>query len=147
MIIREFSETDIDEITPLMKNLCKMKGQQFDEERWRSSLEKKMKEDSSREVFVAFDKTTNQVLGMGHGSIKNANNGTRYGYISNLIVKEEKRRAGIGELLMKEIIDYFKKNHINSIRLSLKTNADDAAKTLFRKLGFEEVISVYELKI
>jgi ribosomal protein S18 acetylase RimI-like enzyme len=147
MIIRAFSERDIDEITSLMKNLCTMKGQQFDEERWRNSLEKRMKEDSSTEVFVALDKDTNQVFGMGHGSIRNANNGTRLGYISNLIVKEEQRRAGIGELLMREIIDFFKKNHINSIRLSLKTQIDEAAKILFSKLGFDEIFRVYELKI
>jgi hypothetical protein len=33
MIIREFSEHDIDEITSLMKNPYIMKGQEFDEER------------------------------------------------------------------------------------------------------------------
>jgi len=33
MIIREFSEQDIDEITSLMKKLCLMKGQEFDEKR------------------------------------------------------------------------------------------------------------------
>lgn len=147
MIVREFSERDIDEITSLMKNLCEMKGQKFDEERWRESLEKRMKEDSSTEVFVAFDKNTNQVIGMGHGSIKNANNGTRFGYISNLIVKEEQRRSGIGERLMREIIDFFRKNHITSIRLSLKTQIDEAAQILFTKLGFEEVFRVYELNI
>ena len=147
MIIRAFSERDIDEITSLMKNLCEMKGQQFDEERWRKSLEKRMKEDSSTEVFVAFDKDTKQVLGMGHCSIKNGNNGTRFGYISNLIVKEEKRRSGIGENIMKEMVDFFRNNHTSSIRLSLKANPNEAAKILFSKLGFEEIFRIFELKI
>jgi len=147
MIIREFSEQDIDEITNLMKNLCEMKGQEFDEERWRSSLENQMKKDSNSEAIVAFDKNTNKVLGMAQCSIKNSDNGFRFGYISNLIVKEEKRRSGIGEKIMRNIVDYFKRNHINSIKLVLKTNLDDAAKILFTKLGFEEILKVLELRI
>jgi len=38
MLIREFSERDTEEITLLMKNLCILKGQEFDEERWRNSI-------------------------------------------------------------------------------------------------------------
>lgn len=147
MIIREFTEKDIDEITSLMKNLCKLKEQEFDEERWRNSLEKEMKENASSEVIVAFNKTSNQVLGMGHCSIKISDNGIRFGYISNLIVKEEKRRTGIGEKMIYHIIDYFKRNHIESIRLALKPNLNKAATTLFVKLGFKEMIRVYELRI
>jgi ribosomal protein S18 acetylase RimI-like enzyme len=146
MIIREFSEHDIDEITSLMKKLCKMRGIEFDEERWRMSLEDHMKKENS-EVIVAFDKVTDQVIGMAQCSIRNSDNGIRFGYISNLIVKEEKRRTGIGENLMRYIIDYFKKNHIPSIRLSLKTNLDEAASILFTKLGFNEIFRIYELNI
>ncbi|MHA1334518.1 MAG: GNAT family N-acetyltransferase, partial [Promethearchaeota archaeon] len=107
MIIREFTERDIDEITALMKNLCSLMGKEFDEERWRASIEKQMSRDSQTQVFVAFDKTTNQVIGMAHSAIKNTNNGMRFGYISNLIVKEEKRQQGIGESLMRKVIDFF----------------------------------------
>ena len=146
MIIREFSEQDIDEITSLMKNLFKMKVQEFDEERWRTSLENHMKKDNSH-VIVAFDKDLNQILGMAQCSIRNSDKGFRFGYISNLIVKEEKRRTGIGENLMRYIIDYFKKNHIQSIRLALKTNLDEAAIILFMKLGFHELFRIYELNI
>jgi len=147
MIIREFSEQDIDEITTLMKSLCELKGQKFDEERWRSSLEKQMKQDTNSDVIVAFDKNTNQVLGMAYCSIRGSDNGSRFGYLSNLIVKEEQRRSGIGEMLLQNTINYFKRNHIESIRLALKTHLDEAAKILFAKLGFEKVLSVYELNI
>ena len=148
MIIREFSERDIDEITALMKSLCLMKGQDFDEERWRSSLQEQMKNDSTSQVFVAFDKKTNQTLGMAYCSVKNhIDKGTRFGYVSNLIVKEEKRRTGIGEKLIRNIIEFFRRNHIQSIRLALKTNLDLAAQTLFQKLGFNEIFRVYELQL
>ncbi|TFG18965.1 MAG: GNAT family N-acetyltransferase [Promethearchaeota archaeon] len=147
MIIREFTERDIDEITNLMKNLCKITGRAFNERRWRDSIESQMKSDSNTQVFVAFDKNTNQVIGMAYCSIRNTSNGLRFGYISNLIVKEEKRKQGIGERLMREIIDYFGKNHISSVRLALKTHLDPSAKILFTKLGFEEILRVFELKI
>ncbi|MHA1148212.1 MAG: GNAT family N-acetyltransferase [Promethearchaeota archaeon] len=147
MIIREFTERDIDETTELMKNLCEITRRAFDEKRWRDSIEKQIKSDSNTHVFVAFDKTTNQVIGMAYCSIRNMNNGLRFGYVSNLIVKEEKRKQGIGEILMRNIIDFFKKNHISSIRLALKKNLDPSAKILFTKLGFEEILRVFELKI
>ena len=147
MIIREFSEQDIDEITSLMKKLCLMKGQEFDEKRWRASLEKQMKRDSNTRVIVAFDKDMNQVLGMGQCSVRNSDKGFRFGYISNLIVKEERRRTGIGEKIMRHIIDFFKKNHVQSIRLALKTNFDKGAQMLFTKLGFIEIFKIYELQL
>ena len=147
MKIREFSERDIDEITSLMKKLCSIKGQEFDEERWRSNLEKHIKQDSNISAFVAFDKDMNQVIGMAQCSVRNSDEGFRFGYISNLIVKEEKRRVGIGEKLIRHIIDYFRKNHIQSIRLALKTRLDNGPHILFKKLGFDEIFRVYELNI
>jgi ribosomal protein S18 acetylase RimI-like enzyme len=147
MIIREFSRTDIDEITVLMKKLCALKGQDFDEMRWRNSVEERMNKDSKLEFIVAFEKTTEQVIGMAHCSIRISEDGSRFGVVSNLIVKEKKRRSGIGEQLMKQATDYFRRNHINSIRLALKTSINDAAKILFKKLGFEEIFRVYEKEI
>lgn len=147
MIIREFTEQDIEEITFLMKKLCELKGQDFNVDRWKSSLKKEMKKDTNSEVLVAFDDNNEEVLGMGHCSVRTADNGFRFGYISNLIVKEEKRRSGIGEKLMKNIIEYFRRNHIHSIRLALKTNLNEGATLLFRKLGFQEILKIYELVI
>ena len=101
MIIREFTEQDIDEITDLMKYLCSLRNQEFDEEAWRNDLELKMKEDLNSEVIVAFEKNTNQVIGMGHCSIKTSNNGFRFGYISNLIVKFNK----VENICMEEVLE------------------------------------------
>jgi len=147
MILREFSERDVDEITALMKKLCTLKNQEFEEDRWRSNLEEQMRQDTNSEVIVAFDENNNQVLGMAHCSIKRSDKGFRFGYVSNLIVKEEQRRAGIGEKIMHHIIDYFKRNHIDSIRLALKPHLDKAAQKLFLKLGFQKIFEIYELTI
>lgn len=147
MLIREFSERDTEEITLLMKNLCILKGQEFDEERWRNSIIEHMKKDSNSEVFVAFDEEQKTIIGMANCSIRTSDKGYRFGLISNLIVKEEKRRLGIGEEIVRYIVDFFKRNHIQSIRLALKQDADNAAKILFTKLGFQETLRIYELKI
>ncbi|MFX0058181.1 MAG: GNAT family N-acetyltransferase [Candidatus Hodarchaeota archaeon] len=147
MIIREFSERDIDEITSLMSDLCKLKGHEFDEDRWRSSIEERLKKDSNSEIIVAFEEETSVVLGMAYCSVRYSEQGFRFGYISNLIVKEEKRRTGIGEEILRHIIDYFKRNRINSIRMTLKPNIETAAKILFAKLGFQEILQIYELRV
>ncbi|MFO7794788.1 MAG: N-acetyltransferase family protein [Promethearchaeati archaeon] len=147
MILREFSERDVDEITALMKKLCALNNQEFEEDRWRSNLEEQMRQDTNSEVIVAFDQNNNQVLGMAHCSIKKSDKGFRFGYVSNLIVKEEQRRAGIGEKIMHHIIDYFKRNHIDSIRLALKPHLNKAAQKLFLKLGFQKIYEIYELTI
>ena len=147
MIIREFSEKDIDEITVLMKKLCLLKKQEFDETRWRESLESRMKKESNLKIIVAFEKDTERVLGMAHFSIKVTETGLRIGIVSNLIVQEEKRREGIGEMIMRQGIDYLKCNHINSIQLALKTDQSKAAKELFVKLGFEPLLIIYELRL
>ncbi|MBY9005467.1 MAG: GNAT family N-acetyltransferase [Candidatus Lokiarchaeota archaeon] len=147
MIIREFSEQDIDEITELMKILCAIKGQDFNEERWRKSIEKQMKQDNNSQVMVAFEIETNHILGMALCAVKVSDNGIRFGYISNLIVREDRRRAGIGEKIIHSIIDYLKKNHIQSIRISSKPLINKPAKGLFTKIGFEEIYRIYELKI
>jgi ribosomal protein S18 acetylase RimI-like enzyme len=145
--IREFSERDTEEITRLMKNLCLIKGTYFDEERWKTSLVRKIKDDSHSEFIVAIDESNNNVLGMAQCSIKKDENGFMHGYISNLIVIEEMRRTGIGEQLMRRAIDFFRSNRIDSIRLALIPNLDKAAKVLFIKLGFQEILRIYELKI
>ncbi|MHA1669435.1 MAG: GNAT family N-acetyltransferase [Promethearchaeota archaeon] len=148
MIIREFSEGDTDEITSLMKQLCLLKGKDFNEERWRKSLTERMFTDSQSKVIVAFDEISDPgILGMAQCSIKSSSNGFRFGYVSNLIVLEDKRRTGIGELIIRHAIDYFKSSHIQSIRLALIPNLDKAATILFTKLGFQDILHIYELKV
>lgn len=147
MIIREFTERDMNEITQLMKNLCKLKGQTFNEQRWRSSLEKHLKKDTNSEVLVAFDKDSKKVLGMANCYIETSENGFRFGYLSNLIVREEKRRAGIGETLIHHAIDYFKRNHVESVRIALKSDMNKAAEKLFTKVGFTKLFEIWNLEI
>ena len=147
MIIREFTEKDIGEMTDLMKNLCDINRQEFDERLWKKDLEKHLEKNSNSEVLIAFDQEKKAILGMAFFSVRKSSTGFRLGYISNLIVKQEKRRSGIGEEIIRKIIDSSKSNHIHSIRLTIKPDIDNNAKKLFIKLGFENILQIYELKI
>ena len=145
--IREFSENDVEEITELMKKLCLIKGREFDENRWRESLQRKKEKDSLSEVIVAYDDDNSTILGMGQCSIKTSDNGFKFGYISNLIVREDRRRAGIGEKIIRKMIEYFRGHRIHSIRIALEPKLREGAILLFTKLGFKEMLRIYELKI
>jgi len=147
MIIREFTENDINDMTTLIRNLCEINNQEFDELAWKEDLDKHLEKNSNSEVLIALDQDDKTIIGMAYFSVKNSIKGFRLGYISNLIVKEEKRRIGIGEEIIRKIIDYSKSNHIQSIRLAIRPNIDIGAKKLFIKLGFKNILHIYELQI
>jgi ribosomal protein S18 acetylase RimI-like enzyme len=147
MRIREYTEKDIDEMTTLLRKLCEINKREFDELEWRKDLEKHLEKNSNSEVLIALDQDDKTIIGMAYFSVQNSSKGIRIGYISNLIVKEEKRRIGIGEEIIRKIIDHSKGNHVHSIRLALRPDIDIGAKKLFIKLGFKNVLHIYELQI
>jgi len=146
MLIREFTDKDINEMTTLIKKLCEINKQEFDEVAWREDLQKHLEKNSNSVVLIVLDQDNKTIIGMAYFSVKNSK-GIRFGYISNLIVKEEKRRIGIGEEIIRKIINYSKSNHIHSIRLSIRPDIDISAKKLFIKLGFKNILHIYELQI
>jgi L-amino acid N-acyltransferase YncA len=147
MLIREFTEKDINEMTALIKDLCELNKREFDELEWKNDLEKHLDKNSNSEVLIALDQDNKTIIGMAYFSVENTNRGLRSGYISNLIVKEQKRRIGIGEEIIRKIIDYSKSNHIHSIRLAIRPSTDIGAKKLFIKLGFKNILHIFELQI
>ena len=148
MKIREFTEKDTEQITGLMKQLCSITNTEFDEVRWKASLIAEFKKDVKNEMIVAIDEEkNNMVAGMALVSIRKTNFGFLFGNISNLIVDPNYRGEGIGEKLLRYTIDFFKKNHINSVRIIVKTELDDVARKLFAKFGFNEIFKVLELNI
>ena len=98
-------------------------------------------------VMPTLENESNQVLGMAECSVRDSKEGFRFGFVSNLIVHEDQRRIGIGEALMRHAVDYFKRNHIQIIRLASKSNKDQAANIFFKKLGFQEQVTIFELQI
>ncbi len=147
MQIRAFTEKDTEEITNLMKQLCSITNQEFDEERWKHSLIAEFKKDVKNEMIVAINEIKNKVAGMALISIRKTNFGFLFGNISNLIVDPSYRREGLGEELIRYSIDFFKRNHINSVRIIVKTELDEGARSLFTKFGFSEIFKVLEIKM
>ena len=147
MQIRAFTEKDTEEITNLMKQLCSITNQEFDEERWKHSLIAEFKKDVKNEMIVAINEMKNKVAGMALISIRKTNFGFLFGNISNLIVDPSYRGEGLGEELIRYSIDFFKRNHINSVRIIVKTELDKGASNLFTKFGFSEIFKVLEIKM
>lgn len=147
MQIRAFTEKDTEEITNLMKQLCSITNQEFDEERWKHSIIAEFKKDVKNEMIVAINEMKNKVAGMALISIRKTNFGFLFGNISNLIVDPSYRGEGLGEELIRYSIDFFKRNHINSVRIIVKTELDEGASSLFTKFGFSEIFKVLEIKM
>ncbi|MHA1369079.1 MAG: GNAT family N-acetyltransferase [Promethearchaeota archaeon] len=135
VIIRFYSEDDEKYVNKLMQDLCATYNVEFDEQRWRRSLENKIKNSDSTKMLVA--ELEQKVIGMLVADIRRTNG--RTGYISNLIVFPEYRNIGVGEKLIKSAIDFFKKNHISIVKVNVRAKAK-SAKRLFVKLGFLEHI-------
>ncbi len=60
------------------------------------------------------------------------------GYIANIAVLPQYRRNGIGEMLLREIINYSNKKNLCFITLEVR-KSNVAAIALYRKFGFETV--------
>jgi ribosomal-protein-alanine N-acetyltransferase len=60
------------------------------------------------------------------------------GDITNVAVSTEYRNCGIGQKLIKSLIDYSKENSINILRLEVR-ESNIAAISLYKKLGFYNV--------
>ncbi len=147
MRIRAFAENDSEEITSLMKQLCSISKQKFDEERWKQSMDAEFKKDMQNQMIVAIDDEKNTVSGMALASIRKTYNGFLFGNIANLIVNPNYRREGIGEQLLKYSVDFFKQNHINSVRVTVRADCNESVMQLFTKLNFNEMFKILELKI
>nr|MDO8113209.1 GNAT family N-acetyltransferase [Candidatus Sigynarchaeota archaeon] len=131
--IRDYNAQDEQYVTTLMQALCKTFKVEFDEERWRKSLEQKIAKSDFTRMFVA-DKD-GQAMGMLVADIRSAEE--RTGHITNLIVAPDYRNIGVGEKLINAATDFFCDNHVLVVKVNLRAGTDSATK-LFAKLGFVE---------
>ncbi len=131
--VRAYSEHDKTVVTKLMQDLCIAYNVEFDEERWNASLEKKIMISDSTKLYVADQ--DGKTIGMLVADIRRAKE--RAGYITNLIVAPDFRNKGAGELLITSAIDFFKKEHVTTIKVNIRSDTRHV-QALFAKLGFEE---------
>ena len=131
--IRTYSEQDKQYVTNLMKELCRVFKVEFDESRWRRSLEEKFQHSDGARMFVA-DKD-GHAIGMLVADIRKGQE--RVGYITNLIVAPEYRNKGVGEKLIMSAMDFLRESHVPVVKANLRAATDSATK-FFMKMGFSE---------
>jgi ribosomal protein S18 acetylase RimI-like enzyme len=139
--IREYTDRDYPATTDLMRKLTELMGEKFDEFRWRTSL--LTRKTAQEGMFIAIEE--DKVIGMGFAEMKGKSEGS-YGYISSVIVDEDYRGKGVGELLIQKSILYLGRRGANTIRINVRKEAGGAAK-LYEKIGFKEKYRVMELEL
>ncbi|MBN2153008.1 MAG: GNAT family N-acetyltransferase [Candidatus Lokiarchaeota archaeon] len=131
--VRVFNEQDKSDCFLLMKELCSVYHIEFDEARWRKSLDEKFQKSDGARMFVA-DKD-GRAIGMLVSDIRKGQE--RVGYITNLVVAPEFRNKGVGERLIMAAMDYLRESHVPVVKANLRAATDSAMK-FFMKMGFAE---------
>jgi ribosomal protein S18 acetylase RimI-like enzyme len=128
-----------------MRKLTGLMGEQFDEFRWKTSL---LARKSAQEgIFLAIE--GEKVVGMSFAEIRGRGQGvgeTPYGYISSVIVDEDYRGQGVGELLVQSAVMYLGRRGVSSVRINVRKDAAGAIK-LYERIGFKEKFRVMELEL
>jgi len=134
--IRVYDERDNEYVTKLMQDLCMTYNTDFDEDRWRRSLEQKKANSDLTRMFVA--EWDGNVIGMLIADIRHTQE-DKAGYITNLIVSPDFRNKGVGERLIENAIDFFRDSHVSTVKANIRPKTSLAMK-LLAKLGFEEYV-------
>ena len=118
MILRKLEKTDYQEFIDLT-NEFRAIGTDISQEKFNEVYDEIFK---SSIIFVA--EKDNVVVGTAKLLIeqKFIHKLAKYGFIEDVIVKEEHRNAGIGKMLVKYIVDYCKENRFHKITLTCNTS-------------------------
>ena len=109
-------------------------------------LKKKIK---NRNFKALIAEENNIAIGCIHGWVENSYftyKPYKIGHAGTIFVKKEFRGKGIGKLLMKELIKWFKKNNIKKVSLCVHTKNKKAIK-LYERLGFQVNIEIMNKNI
>jgi GNAT superfamily N-acetyltransferase len=91
--------------------------------------------DTDTGVFVAEE--NGRLIGLAIASIRSQNSffePSRYGYISDLLVLESERRRGIGTILFRRVIKWFRGQGITVARLHV-ASCNEAARSFWSSVG------------
>ncbi len=99
-------------------------------------------------VLLAEDANSKEIVGMCTMQILvSTAQGSNSGHIEDVIVKTERRGEGIGNLLLKTIIDIAKQNGCTRLQLSAD-NDNTPAHNFYKKIGWNQTnLSVWFYKI
>jgi ribosomal protein S18 acetylase RimI-like enzyme len=141
MTIREYLDKDYAAATDLMRKLTELMGEKFDEFRWKTSL--LARKHAQEAMFVAIE--DERVVGMSFAEMKGSK-GHTYGYINSVIVDDDYRGQGVGELLIQKAIMHLGRLGADKIQINVRKEAAGAIK-LYEKIGFKEKFRVLELEL
>ncbi|OJJ19580.1 hypothetical protein BKI52_22495 [marine bacterium AO1-C] len=100
------------------------------------------------DVFVACQQ--DEIVGSGYGLIKSHERDIfvtkEYGYIGFMYVKEQYRGQGVGQLVLKKLVEWFEVRNITDIRLQVYKNNPKAIKA-YEKAGFQQHLIEMQLKV
>ncbi|NVM55317.1 MAG: GNAT family N-acetyltransferase [Candidatus Helarchaeota archaeon] len=139
--VREYTDKDYNTATELMKKLTELMGEKFNEFRWKTSLLARKSQQEG--MFIAIE--DERVVGMSFAELRGREGGN-FGYISSVIVDEDYRGQGIGELLIQKAVMHLGRRGVNTVRINVRKEAVGAIK-LYEKVGFKEKFRVMELEI
>lgn len=115
-------------------------------EMWLQYISSKLDNQSFAAVLKAESKSEDQNLIAGFCVVEIDEDGSSpYGMLCDLLVREQYRSLGIGNLLMHEALSWFKKHEISDIYLESGKNNHDA-HSFFQKRGFQHISEIFKLK-
>lgn len=143
IVIRSYQEKDYERVEHLVHSLANLFGDDFDSRWFKIYMEKRLLENvPGCYVAVCEDKG---VVGSIFCDVLRDPTGSSYGYISNMMVKEDCRGKGIGEKLLDAAIRYLTITGVPRIWGNVREETA-AMVHLFEKNKFKKKFTTYELK-
>lgn len=143
-IYKSDSDNDYKGIKNLMIELCKVTNSEFDEKRFKSTINRRaMDKYNSQGIIIAEDE--NEIVGMILAAVLVSPSVETYGNISNFVVYPNYRGKGVGKALIDAAFEFFKEMGVSRV----ETNVRDLEREgkLFNRYGFEKKYIVMEKKI
>lgn len=144
--VRTYEATDYDSLKALMLELTKHTNVEFDENRFKRTLDRRSTDKYNRQGILVAEEDDGTVVGMVLAETLVSPAVEIYGYISNFVVKPTARGRGIGKALVDKTFEFFAEMGVARVETNVRdlTNAEGK---LFAKFGFEKKYIVMEKKV
>lgn len=148
MRIRRATPDDVPAVLPMVRKICELHAA-WDPEKYTLKGDptlsygpwlKRQAQDPRSAFFVADPQAGTTLAGFLIGAIEHdipIYRVVEVGFVHDLWVEPEHRGAGVGRALMNAAIEHFKAQGVEQVRLETAA-PNDAARKLFRELGFHE---------
>jgi ribosomal protein S18 acetylase RimI-like enzyme len=142
--IREAVLTDVDDLQELYAHVDQIHHDEYPEifkssiniNRPTSFFESIFSDDNIKFLVACID---NQIIGFIHAELKKTNHPVLqkyfYGHVSDIVIRPDYKRTGVGSKLFKSVEIWFKENKVNEISLTV-FNFNEEAINFYEKTGF-----------